>query len=370
MSVNLEKVQKLVDSGYISKRKHPTQDLWILNYTTKTQLDRNWNTETIACRGLIINDRGQIVSRPFKKFFNVSELSYFRNHLHNLYGVKYSEIFNMPFTVHEKLDGSLGISYWDKKGRRAVSTRGSFESEQSAVATRILNTKYKDVELDRNLTYLFEIIYKDNRIVVDYGDVEDLYLIAVVDTRSGEELSLSNFVHLPFPQPKLYEGIYGLEELCHKQEENKEGFVLNFGNGFRAKFKFDEYCRLHKIMTGVTPRRVLEQLRADQDLNVWLDKVPDEFYKEVEQIALDFRSAYDKIEREAKEEYKKIVDEVDPLEIGIDRKRFALLASKSKNAGLLFSMLDNRDYSEAIWRRLAENLHKVKLTGGCPEEET
>jgi RNA ligase len=354
--MNFEKIEQHVADGLITKRKHPTQDLWIYNYSQSCQINKEWNRETIACRGLIVNNYGKIVSRPFKKFFNVSELSYFRNFLHNLYDVKYSEIFHMPFSAYEKLDGSLGISYVDKKERRGIATRGSFESEQAIKATEILNTKYKDVDLDPRLTYLFEIIYKDNRIVVDYGDTEDLYLIAVVDTLTGVEKPLIEFSHLPFPQPELYEGIYGLEELSFKQQENKEGFVLNFGNGFRAKFKFDEYTRLHKIMTGITPKRILEQLRVNTKLEQWLDKVPDEFYKEIEEIALDFRKSFDRIAEGAMTEFVQIIGQIDPDQIGVDRKSFAAIASQSKNRALLFAMLDHKPYDDMIWNMVEDTL--------------
>ena len=35
-------------------------------------------------------------------------------------------------------------------------------------------------------TYLFEIIYPENRIVVDYGDYKGLVLIDVIDNETGK----------------------------------------------------------------------------------------------------------------------------------------------------------------------------------------
>lgn len=361
--LDFEKINKAVEDGLISRRKHPTQDLWILNYTQSVQIDRKWNKETIACRGLIVNDLNRVIARPFKKFFNLDELSYFRNYLHNLYDVKYSEIFRLPFKAYEKLDGSLGILYWDKKERISIATRGSFESEQAIKATEILRTKYKDVEFSRQYTYLFEIIYPENRIVLDYGDTEDIRLIAITDTQLGYDLDINDemFSHLPFERPKLYEGIYGLEELAHKQEENKEGFVLLFENGFRAKFKFEEYKRLHKIMTGVTPKRIFEQVKANIEIDKWLENVPDEFYQEIKKQALDFSSAYTKIEAEAKKEFDYIFN------LGLDRKRFAEFAKKSCYSSILFSMLDNKPYDQLIWNivenRTLGNISTNKVRG-------
>ena len=44
--------------------------------------------------------------------------------------------------------------------------------------------------LDREYTYLFEIIYPSNRIVVDYGSSRRLVLLAAVHTQTGIELAI------------------------------------------------------------------------------------------------------------------------------------------------------------------------------------
>ncbi len=75
------------------------------------------------------------------------------------------------FDVYEKMDGSLGILYWiDDKP--FLATRGAFESEQAIKGTELLRKHQNLNKLNRNYTYLFEIIYPSNRIVVDYGAEE------------------------------------------------------------------------------------------------------------------------------------------------------------------------------------------------------
>lgn len=344
--LDFEKINKAVEDGLISRRKHPTQDLWILNYTQSVQIDRKWNQETIACRGLIVNDLNRIIARPFKKFFNLDELSYFRNYLHNLYDVKYSEIFRLPFKAYEKLDGSLGILYWDKKERLSIATRGSFESEQAIKATEILRTKYKDVEFSRQYTYLFEIIYPENRIVLDYGDTEDIRLIAILDTNTGIDLDINSdeFAHLPFIRPKLYEGIYGLEELAHKQEENKEGFVLLFENGFRAKFKFEKYKMLHKILSDFTDRKVLDHI-VHNTFDDMIQLLPDEFHQEA-------LSMYKRYTDEYKEIEGKIMSEFEGIKDIADRKTFAKEAQKLSYPSCLFALYDKKSISQQIWDKI------------------
>jgi len=73
-----------------------------------------------------------------------------------------------PFEVYEKLDGSLGILYWVDDEPR-VATRGSFTGVQAQRGTAILRARYGHVAFRTDVTYLFEILFPENRIVVDYG---------------------------------------------------------------------------------------------------------------------------------------------------------------------------------------------------------
>jgi hypothetical protein len=153
----LAELQQMVDEGYISVRQHPTAPLYIYNYTAKAQYEGVWNHATLTCRGIITDSAGTILGRPFAKFFNLEQLE---------------QLPNEPFEVYEKLDGSLGILYW-LGDEPYIATRGSFESPQAQVATQLLRT-YDLSALDRRLTYLFEIIYPENRIVVNYGARREL----------------------------------------------------------------------------------------------------------------------------------------------------------------------------------------------------
>ena len=105
------------------------------------------------CRGLVLDSDGNVVAKPFKKFFNLEELTP-------------GQIPNEPFEVFEKMDGSLGILF-NYKGEWILATKGSFISEQAVKGMQILK-KYKYERLLEGYTYLFEIIYSENRIVCQY----------------------------------------------------------------------------------------------------------------------------------------------------------------------------------------------------------
>jgi RNA ligase len=219
----LEILQKYHTDGLLHKQTHPTLDLTIWNYSPKVQYERLWDEITLQCRGLVTNSKGKIVARPFKKFFNYEEH-------------KSEDIPNEDYVVYEKMDGSLGIlfyyeyelsderryniwfnnnyetgmerffdpnnlpdydnSYYEPtpktKGEWIMATRGSFTSPQAIKGKEILDNKYDVSSLSKKRTYLFEIIYPENRIVVNYGNEEKLVLLGVIDTDSGEELPNSS----------------------------------------------------------------------------------------------------------------------------------------------------------------------------------
>jgi hypothetical protein len=77
---------------------HPTLPLFIHNYSEKTQFDKRWDEVTMSCRGLILDNNGDVIARPWKKFFNYGEGR-----------LKIDDV--MPVEVTDKMDGSLGILY-------------------------------------------------------------------------------------------------------------------------------------------------------------------------------------------------------------------------------------------------------------------
>jgi len=144
--------------GLITARAHPSEDLIIWNYTPQCQYAGAWDEVTLQARGLITKSDGTIVARAFRKFFN--------------YEQHHGDLPLEPFKVTEKLDGSLGILFFINDTPQ-IATRGSFTSDQALRATKILHERYKDffphLLATSHYTYLFEIVYPGNRVVVDYG---------------------------------------------------------------------------------------------------------------------------------------------------------------------------------------------------------
>lgn len=336
--MNKDLLRKMLDEKLVVMQKHPKCDLFIYNYSPKVQYHKLWNEITLNTRGLILDYEMNVIAKPFGKFFNLEE--------HDV-----SELPSLPFDVFEKLDGSLGILYWVDDSP-FIATRGSFESDQAKHATRVLYSKYTHTfdKIDRNKTYLFEIIYPENRIVIDYGEMDDLILLTIIDNETG----LETIQEIGFPVVKIFDGINDLQVLKTLEEENKEGFVVRFKNGFRVKMKFAEYVRLHRIITGCSNVAIWEYLSEEKSFEELLEKVPDEFYSWVKNTAASLRNQFLEIEQTAKDWFDVFYSD------NMERKEFAINVMKKapSYSSIIFNILDKKDYKKVIWKMIRPNYSK------------
>lgn len=331
MKIDLEEIQKRIDQKLISREKHPSAELYIYNYTQVCQFQGAWDKYTMMCRGLITDMEGNIVARPFPKFFNLEENK--------------TDLPAEDFEIYEKYDGSLGILYW-VNNEPYIATRGSFISDQAIKGTELFREVIKDYDkFDKDYTFLFEIIYPENRIVCNYGDCKKLVLLAIIETSTGREIDVGDrIIGLnEFEVAKRYDALKDLTKLKELEEPNKEGFVIKFKSGVRVKVKFDEYVRLHKLITGLSIKSIWEIMKNGKTLDDLLNNVPDEFFKWA-------RDTWDQIERLYKDIENETIGYYAKIKHLTDRKSFAIEATKTKYPSILFSMYDDRDYSEIIYK--------------------
>lgn len=234
-----------LEDGLVSVKKHPQYDLWLANYTPKAQYDREWNVVTRNCRGLIFDSADNIVARPFPKFFNWDE-----SHV--------EKIPVGPVLVSQKFDGSLGVLYRTPFGELKIATRGSFVSEQAGVGTLIFERIVSEMggfEPEDDKTYLFEIIYPENRIVVDYGGQERMVLLDVIDNATGKsDLEAFDRAHWFDVAHKALMPAGFSHTMVEMIGENEEGLVLYWpAHYLRVKMKGPEYVRLHRITSTPVP---------------------------------------------------------------------------------------------------------------------
>lgn len=329
----LPELSAMIAGGFISRRKHPAAELFIYNYTARAQYENVWNEATLNCRGLIADASGVVVARPFRKFFNWDQLE---------------RLPDGRFDVYEKLDGSLGITYWHND-QVSLATRGAFESEQAIRGTQMLRSYPMVRSLLRDVTYLFEIIYPENRIVVQYPHPR-LVLLGAIVTENGDDVTpfIKNHPLLKkFDAPRQYPPDL-LENLASMNLPNHEGFVLHWpATGERVKVKFEDYKRLHKVLTGITAKRVLEDyLITGQSMDALYERVPDEFAGWLRDTVEGLRRQYLRHDTLALAAFAQAQDDAS----GWTRKDYAMRFTKSPYSAVLFKMLDGQSYDQLIWK--------------------
>lgn len=274
-----------LQNGYVREVRHPSLPLTIFNYTEKAQFDSHWNDVTKRCRGLIVDYKDEIVARGPRKFFNYGQPG----------ATNYP--LSTPVRVSRKEDGSLGIGWYyvdpdDESCDYGYATRGSFTSEQAKFANLLFaknkghNGRFEilpDVLMDysegnvigddgkftgRPSTDIVEIVYPDNKIVLDYKGREDLIPLGMVDNESGlivwrseyKEMTLGDALALPIP-------------------EGEEGYVLDILVAGEVvdhlKLKGDWYKRMHSAIFGLTEKKVWEAWK-DLKLSDFIAELPDE----------------------------------------------------------------------------------------------
>lgn len=226
----------------------------------------------------------------------------------------------MKYDVYEKLDGSLGILYLDPADNRyKIATRGSFKSDQAIKATEmwnnLFNEKYTELAAIRNFelgsyTLLFEIIYPENRVndgarlVCDYGTNEMLTLLGGINKVTGKDLNYKDLQYIAsdlyIPLAKKYD--YTIDQLIEMKKTlpmTEEGWVIRFENGFRVKVKGDEYCKMQRILNGITPLNLWDIMKNNPNgfelPNDYKVQIPEEILKEVNELEWKLKNEFIKV---------------------------------------------------------------------------
>lgn len=347
-------LQKEIDAGYINVNKHPEFPLFIYNYSQSTQYEWYWSKYTIMCRGLILDDKGCFVAKGFDKFFTDDQL---RDS-----GMEDMIPTNESFSVYDKVDGSLGVMYfWEDIPYMA--TRGSFISEMAIEANKWLRNQYGHIVFFPEYTYMFEIIYPENKIVVDYGDERKLVLLAVLDNNTMKELDIysSEFDYIEeqgLERVQKFDGITDWKQILSTfgDSENKEGFVVHFHESdFRVKMKFEWYKNLAYVMQYFTKKTIWKLIRDGKDMETILSNINDEFYPMIQGYVDALWGEYNEILLKAEARLIHHIELMNSTYGQWTDKWFVHELKKyvdSWEFGLVMKLLKGRDPFRMIWRKI------------------
>lgn len=249
-----------------------------LNYTIFSPKN---NPVVEECRGLVLLERNgeyEVITRPFKRFYNYGEAG--TENTFSFSGVE----------VYEKADGSMVTLSWSPLDNRFVfGTRGMvyaegpiegsfvFKSFEEAIlnAARLNNEKLRRLEMVfenyKDRTFMFEYIGPENKIVTRYEESQ-LVLLAVVKN-TGEELNVEDYlpvfleVGMNVRLPVKYK-INTLEEildLVSKFKNLEEGVIVKNKEGNRVKIKSSLYVKAHKMKGNNSKNNLLEIVIDGED---------------------------------------------------------------------------------------------------------
>lgn len=327
MQVDFDRLSKYEEAGKLRHSVHPGGALHVWCYSVQTVYSRDWDDLTRICRGLVTDGDGNVISRPFPKFFNWGEPE-----------APGPEITQSPFWAFDKMDGSL-IVVGEQDGEAVVSTKGSFNTWHSEKAREMLQG-WKPI---KGSTAIFEFIHPDNRIVVDYGDTEELVLLGAVENSTGEDhFTPENYAEgsgwfgrLVPPHAFRLQAI--LETVANLENgPNREGFVLIWpqvgGPSYRVKIKFAQYMQLHRTLSRLSNVAVWEAL-SNGTLDALLEVVPDEMYDQVRECSNELISRHADLRKRAE---------------SVARNAVLLFATRAQQAQYILGKFDVVDSSLAF----------------------
>lgn len=274
----------------VDGRRKGLENLVLLNYhpTASFRRAEEWKDIERVARGLVFEKgTGRLVARPFTKFHNYGEFKVDAD-------IKASDVRSIDY----KEDGSLGICFF-YNDEWWVTTHGSLNSEQGERGTEILRRKKLSV-LRQDVTHMAEIVYPQNRIVTNYGDVEDLILLDCLPLSVTVNFNISPKYFkkirqevFTFESPYSKNVDFDLEDehliqnildFCETQPDyNFEGFVVTLNDGKKVKFKTKEYLSVHRCRFAVSLAKVKElMLESPETLVQWKETLPNEFFDEVD----------------------------------------------------------------------------------------
>lgn len=312
------------------------------------------------CRGLIFDKEGNIMSRPFHKFFNVNEREETQTHEIDM---------SQPHVIMEKMDGSmirpLLVDGYLRLGTKMGVTEVSMNAEAWLVRQDPALKEWLRQCVEDNVTPLFEWVSCSNQIVIDYAD-EDLVYLGTRDNVTGLYVMDTS---CPFDTVPQYGSLeLGLNDYIDiaRNQENREGDIIRFADGHMLKIKNDWYVRIHKALDRVRFDRNIVALILHEEMDDVVPLMPADVVRRVRQFEIDFWDAFGKTEKTLAMLYREAVRGYDG-----DRKRIALefipTLERKEDAQFIFRMLDGHYIRELMLAHIEKCISSNTKWDACAE---
>lgn len=292
------------------------------------------------CRGIIFDSvTGDIIRRPFHKFFNVNERDETQDHIIDL---------SRPHSILEKLDGSM-IAPFYVNNRMIWGTKMGATDVAKPVEEFIANhPQYEDfarhvMTFGDGWTPIFEWCSRKQRIVLDYKE-DQLILTALRNMKTGEYSSFRNIEtfgeEFDIPVVRAFEPQTDMKAFLDyvRDLEDLEGFVVRFADGHMLKLKCHWYLQIHKAKEAILQDRNIVELILEEHLDDVKAHLPVEDRDRLNKFENDFNVAVKDVAATI------LAEIVDLNQRDIDRKTFATTIAPSMDSytrPIIFSLWDN-----------------------------
>lgn len=205
--------QELIAKGLV-KQKRYDNGLSVFKYTREVFYKALWNEDPLLleARGMVLDDDGNKVIWPFTKVFN---------HHENGTELDLDTVVIAP----RKVNGFMAsVRYWN--GELITSTTGTLDSDFVAMARKHIE-KLNTVEMDEELTYLFEICDPSDPHIVE--EIDGAWLIGARSMNTGKMMTekwLDQEAHcIKALRPEVFCGTFR-EVLELLQDCKHEGYMV------------------------------------------------------------------------------------------------------------------------------------------------
>ena len=246
------------------------------------------------CRGIAFDTKtGDLVSRPFHKFFNACENDSLTPAHMGL---------NMEHVTMDKLDGSMVRPLMTEFGLRWGTKMGCTDTSNFAEVFTMDKPQYGKLAQRyhaHGMTALFEYVSPENRIVVEYK--RNMVLLAIRVNLTGLYLEHQTVELIGdrygIAVAGTYDSVVGDAEAwlasVKTDPDLDEGVVVAWPNGHRIKVKTDLYNVLHKVKEAGRSERTLANAILESKIDDLLAMLERDDRIEVDQFVADFWTTVD-----------------------------------------------------------------------------
>lgn len=318
-------------------------------------------------RGLVVDKEGNIVGRPYEKFFNYNEL------INQEYSDKIINLCKwdsgQPYIVLNKVDGSLCTLFNHQKHWYTASS----SSVTNPFTKRFNHYLRNHVDLEQVLVglekYTIELEYvsPQTQVVIPYPQ-EKMYVHGVIETKTNKQMPFK-FVKevarkINLSTVKSY-GVLSLGRLTDLQKSmiGIEGFVVKFADGRRLKLKTQDYFQnAHNntllwgpINTKNKVKKFIEAVLEDEYDDIWA------MYNN----ALSPNVTKGKILEYIYERTSTIINQASRMEasfnVSKDHKKWALTHSKAEMTLAHLNKLSQQRKIEVLLKLIMPNVNTIWL---------